>query len=107
MVGYRAETIIDAFPAVNYVHNERYDETNTSKSLLRALGATGKGGVLWMNGDVVFDPMILGRAAAFIERDQSSSPSTPPRSATKEVKYTVTAEGLHQRAVQDRQGRSG
>jgi hypothetical protein len=34
------------------VYNERYDQTNTSKSLLRALKATGKGGVLWMNGDV-------------------------------------------------------
>ncbi len=31
VVGYRAETIIEAFPNVNYVHNERYDETNTSK----------------------------------------------------------------------------
>ncbi len=56
VVGYRAETIIDAFPQVNYVHNERYDETNTSKSLLRALGATGRSGVLWMNGDVVLRP---------------------------------------------------
>jgi choline kinase len=63
VVGYRAETIIDAFPNVNYVHNEAYDETNTSKSLLRALLATGRGGVLWMNGDVVFDPRVLGRTS--------------------------------------------
>jgi choline kinase len=53
------------------VYNERYDQTNTSKSLLRALKATGKGGVLWMNGDVVFDPRVLGRAIELIERDQS------------------------------------
>jgi choline kinase len=73
VVGYRAETIIEAFPNVNYVHNERYDETNTSKSLLRALGATGKSGVLWMNGDVVFDPMILGRAAAVVIGDRDDA----------------------------------
>ena len=36
-----------------------YDQTNTSKSLLRALQASTAGGVLWMNGDVVFDPEAL------------------------------------------------
>lgn len=94
VVGYRAETIIEAFPNVNYVHNERYDETNTSKSLLRALGATGKAGVLWMNGDVVFDPMILGRAAAYIERDQSFVTVNTSKVSDEEVKYTVTSEGF-------------
>ncbi|CAH0208199.1 NTP transferase domain-containing protein [Microbacterium sp. Bi121] len=94
VVGYRAETIIEAFPHVNYVHNERYDETNTSKSLLRALGATGKGGVLWMNGDVVFDPRILGRAIEYIERDQSFVAVNTSKVSDEEVKYTVTAEGF-------------
>ncbi|CAI7653646.1 unnamed protein product [Penicillium discolor] len=42
-----------------------------------------------MNGDVVFDPMILGRAAAYIERDQSFVTVSD-----EEVKYTVTAEGF-------------
>src|SRR3954464_11467747 len=71
VVGYKAEIIVEAFPEVDYVYNDRYDQTNTSKSLLRALTTTGRGGVLWMNGDVVFDPRILGRAIACIERDQS------------------------------------
>jgi choline kinase len=94
VVGYRAETIIEAFPAAKYVHNERYDVTNTSKSLLRALNATGKGGVLWMNGDVVFDPRILGRAIEFIERDQSFVTVNTSKVSDEEVKYTVTAEGF-------------
>jgi len=93
VVGYRAEAIIEAFPRVNYVHNERYDVTNTSKSLLRALAATGRGGVLWMNGDVVFDPRILGRAVEFIERDQSFVTVNTAKVSDEEVKYTVTAEG--------------
>ena len=42
VVGYRAETIVEAFPHVDYVYNDRYDQTNTSKSLLRALAATGR-----------------------------------------------------------------
>ena len=93
VVGYRAETIVDAFPHVEYVYNERYDQTNTSKSLLRALKATGRGGVLWMNGDVVFDPRVLGRAIEYIERDQSFVTVNTAKVSDEEVKYTVTAEG--------------
>ncbi|MDN8549838.1 NTP transferase domain-containing protein [Microbacterium sp. NM3R9] len=93
VVGYRAETIVDAFPDVDYVYNARYDQTNTSQSLLRALKASGRGGVLWMNGDVVFDPRVLGRAVAFIERDQSFVTVNTAKVSDEEVKYTVTAEG--------------
>jgi choline kinase len=94
VVGYRAETIEDAFPDADYVYNERYDQTNTSKSLLRALAQTGKRGVLWMNGDVVFDPRILGRAMPLIERDQSFVTVNTAKVSDEEVKYTVSAEGF-------------
>jgi choline kinase len=94
VVGYRAETIVEAFPNVDYVYNDRYDQTNTSKSLLRALAKTGKGGVLWMNGDVVFDPRVLGRAIELIERDQSFVTVNTSKVSDEEVKYTVTSEGF-------------
>lgn len=94
VVGYRAETIIDAFPDAEYVHNERYDQTNTSKSLLRALTATGRGGVLWMNGDVVFDPRVLGRAAALIEAEQSFVTVNTSKVSDEEVKYTLDDNGF-------------
>ncbi len=93
VVGYRAETIVEAFPDVDYVYNDRYDQTNTSKSLLRALKATGKSGVLWMNGDVVFDPRVLGRALALIEADQSFVTVNTSKVSDEEVKYTVDADG--------------
>ncbi|HWI32635.1 MAG TPA: phosphocholine cytidylyltransferase family protein [Microbacterium sp.] len=94
VVGYRAETIVEAFPEADYVYNDRYDQTNTSKSLLRALNATGKNGVLWMNGDVVFDPRVLGRAIELIEREQSFVSVNTSKVSDEEVKYTVTAEGF-------------
>ena len=93
VVGYKAETIVEAFPHVDYVYNDRYDQTNTSKSLLRALTKSGKGGVLWMNGDVVFDPLVLGRAIEHIERDQSFVTVNTSKVSDEEVKYTVTSEG--------------
>ncbi|WP_231916595.1 phosphocholine cytidylyltransferase family protein [Microbacterium sp. LKL04] len=93
VVGYRAETIVEAFPDADYVYNDRYDQTNTSKSLLRALKATGKSGVLWMNGDVVFDPRVLGRAIALIEAEQSFVTVNTSKVSDEEVKYTVDADG--------------
>ena len=93
VVGYRAETIVEAFPHVDYVYNDRYDQTNTSKSLLRALNATGRAGVLWMNGDVVFDPRILGRAVSFIEREQSFVTVNTAKVSDEEVKYTIDDRG--------------
>jgi len=93
VVGYKLDHIIDAFPDADYIYNEQYDQTNTSKSLLRALRASGPGGVLWMNGDVVFDPMILRRAAAMIARDQSFVTVNTSRVSDEEVKYTTSPEG--------------
>ncbi|MCX6502483.1 MAG: NTP transferase domain-containing protein [Microbacterium sp.] len=94
VVGYRAETIVEAFPDSDYVYNDRYDQTNTSKSLQRALAATGRGGVLWMNGDVVFDPRVLGRAVEFIENEQSFVTVNTAKVSDEEVKYTTDAEGF-------------
>jgi len=93
VVGYRAESIVEAFPEADYVYNDSYDQTNTSKSLLRGLGKTGRSGVLWMNGDVVFDPRVLGRAVALIEADRSFVTVNTSMVSDEEVKYTVAADG--------------
>ncbi len=84
VVGYKLEHIIEAFPQASFVYNEQYDQTNTSKSLLRALQASKDGGVLWMNGDVVFDPEALVRAGDLVARDrQLRHASTPRRCPTR------------------------
>ncbi|MGG7463535.1 MULTISPECIES: NTP transferase domain-containing protein [unclassified Plantibacter] len=93
VVGYKLEHIIEAFPEASFVYNEQYDQTNTSKSLMRALAASQAGGVLWMNGDVVFDPAVLDRAAAMIAKDQSFVTVNTSKVSDEEVKYTTSAEG--------------
>ncbi|MGD8168907.1 NTP transferase domain-containing protein [Herbiconiux sp. P16] len=93
VVGYKLEHIIEAFPEASFVYNEEYDQTNTSKSLLRALQASTSGGVLWMNGDVVFDPSVLDRAVPMIARDQSFVTVNTAKVSDEEVKYTTNAEG--------------
>jgi choline kinase len=94
VVGYKLEHIIEAFPDASFVYNEQYDQTNTSKSLMRALQASGNGGVLWMNGDVVFDPTVLERAAVMMARDQSFVTVNTSKVSDEEVKYTTSAEGF-------------
>jgi choline kinase len=93
VVGYKLEHIIDAFPQASFVYNEQYDQTNTSKSLLRALRASAPGGVLWMNGDIVFDPEALVRAAKMVSQDKSFVAVNSASVAEEEVKYTTDAEG--------------
>ncbi|PWB96138.1 NTP transferase domain-containing protein [Salinibacterium hongtaonis] len=94
VVGYKLEHIIEAFPEASFVYNEQYDQTNTSKSLMRALRASTPGGVLWMNGDVVFDPEALERAAKMVALDQSFVSVNTSKVSDEEVKYTVDAEGF-------------
>jgi choline kinase len=93
VVGFKLEMIMEAHPTASFVYNEVYDQTNTSKSLLRALRASQESGVLWLNGDVVFDHKVLERVADRIAADKSFVCVNTSATAEEEVKYTVDANG--------------
>jgi choline kinase len=93
VVGFKLEMIMEAHPTASFVYNEVYDQTNTSKSLLRALRASQESGVLWLNGDVVFDHKVLERVADRIAADKSFVCVNTSATADEEVKYTVDAKG--------------
>ena len=93
VVGFKLEMIMEAHPTASFVYNEVYDQTNTSKSLLRALRASQESGVLWLNGDVVFDHKVLERIADRIAADKSFVCVNTSATADEEVKYTVDAKG--------------
>lgn len=94
VVGFKLELILEAFPDVTYVYNENYDRTNTNRSLLKALRLSADGGVLWMNGDVVFDPKVLERTKDLMAAEQSFICVNTAVVGEEEVKYTVDAEGF-------------
>ena len=94
VVGFKATVVMEAHPDLRFVYNELFDSTNTSKSLLRALETSHPGGVLWMNGDVVFDPRILRHVAPWLERDETFVCVNTEAVGDEEVKYTVDAEGF-------------
>jgi len=93
VVGFKIESIMEAFPDVAYVYNERFDQTNTNRSLLKALRLSADGGVLWMNGDVVFDPRVLDQVKDLIAREQSFICVNTAVVGDEEVKYTVDQDG--------------
>lgn len=93
VVGFKLELILEAFPNVAYVYNESYDQTNTNRSLLKALRIAPDGGVLWMNGDVVFDPRVLDRAKPLMQDGVSFICVNTAAVGDEEVKYTVDDQG--------------
>lgn len=94
VVGFKLEAIIERFPEATFVYNELYDQTNTSKSLLKALKASGDGGVLWLNGDVVFDPEVLSRVKPLINASQSFVVVNTAKVSDEEVKYRLDEHGF-------------
>lgn len=93
VVGYKMEQIMEHMPDASFVYNENYDQTNTSKSLLKALKNSTSGGVLWLNGDVVFDPAILETVKPLIIRDIAFVTVNSSEVSDEEVKYTVNTLG--------------
>ena len=89
VVGYKLEQIMEHMPDASFVYNEAFDQTNTSKSLLKALRNSGDGGVLWMNGDVVFDPAMLDQLTPYIQADASFVAVDTSVVSDEEIKYTI------------------
>jgi choline kinase len=94
VVGFRSEMIMQAASDLTFVYNPDFATTNTSKSLLRGLRSSRDGGVLWLNGDVVFDPAVLELTLSFLHAEQSFVCVDTSTVADEEVKYTLDADGF-------------
>lgn len=93
VVGFKMELVMEASPGCLFVYNELFDSTNTAKSLLRALRASPEGPVLWLNGDVVFDPAVLERIAPKVGGEESFICVFPGEIGAEEVTYLLDGDG--------------
>ena len=104
VVGYKLEMVMEAVAGdAVFAYNEIYDQTNTSKSLLRALRVAPPGGVLWLNGDVVFTPGLLASLPlthTFVAVDRA-------RVGDEEVKYRLDGDGWVKELSKAVQGGAG
>ncbi len=91
IVGFKKELIMEAFPELTYVYNDYFDTTNTSKSLLRGLRKCRQDDVIWINGDVVFDHVVIDR----LMREPHSCMAVNTASVgEEEVKYELDDDGF-------------
>lgn len=94
VVGFKKDLIMEDQPDLSFIYNPEFDCTNTSKSLLRALYKCRGESVLWLNGDVVFEMLVLDRLLPFIEKDGSFVAVNNSMVGEEEVKYSVDDEGF-------------
>ena len=91
VVGFKKELIMEAFPELTYVYNDYFDTTNTSKSLLRGLRKARHDDVIWINGDVVFDHVVIER---LIRQPYSCMAINTESVGEEEVKYALNGDGF-------------
>jgi len=93
VVGFKKELILESFPDMTFIYNQFFDQTNTSKSLLKALKKNHRDSVLWLNGDVVFDADILKVLTPLIVANKSFVCVNNQEVGEEEVKYTLDSTG--------------
>jgi choline kinase len=94
VVGFKMDLLMEeAARDAAFVYNEVYDQTNTSKSLLKALRLAPPGDVLWLNGDVVFVPGLLDSLRPHIAAGRTFVAVNTESVADEEVKYTLDGDG--------------
>ena len=89
VVGFKKDLIMESFPDLTYVYNQYFDQTNTAKSLLKAVKKNKDQSILWMNGDIVFDKNILLKLKEYTDKDISFVSVNTSKVAEEEVKYTL------------------
>lgn len=94
VIGYKGNLIRKRHPNLEYVINRRYKVTNTSKSLLIGLEDLDED-VIWLNGDVVFDPRILNLILK--EKNENLICVDNKKVGEEEVKYNLTSDGYIKR----------
>jgi choline kinase len=93
VVGFSSDLLMAASPDVRFAYNPHFASTNTSKSLWRGLSNSRDGGVLWMNGDVVFDPAVLEHVLSWVRADESFVCVDTAAVGEEEIKYTLDEDG--------------
>jgi choline kinase len=89
VVGFKKDLIMESFPNLTYIYNQYFDQTNTAKSLLKAIKKNKDNSILRMNGDIVFDKNILIKLKEYIDKDVSFVAVNTSKVAEEEVKYTL------------------
>ena len=89
VVGFQQQEIRQLYPQLTYIENPEYAAENTAKSLLKAISSDQKD-LLWLNGDVVFQPSILQKLVSF---DRTCMVVNQGEVGEEEIKYRTDGKG--------------
>lgn len=90
VVGFKKEIIMEMFPKILYVYNPFFIQTNTAKSLLMAMESIAEDDILWFNGDVVFNEIVLQK----LLKTPGNAIGVEFRTVgDEEIKFTLDSEG--------------
>lgn len=92
VVGFKKDLIMESIPDATYIYNPLFDQTNTSKSLLKALKKYHRESVLWLNGDVVFDKRVFDLLTPYINKNESFVSVNNEEVGEEEIKYTLDSD---------------
>src|ERR1041385_237064 len=81
---------MERHPELLFAYNPRFDQTNTSQSLLCAIDHVIGEDVLWLNGDVVFDRRII---AKLLRCPSSCMAVITSKVSEEEVKFELDKDG--------------
>ena len=90
VIGYKKELIIQRFPNLNFIFNDLYENTNTSKSLLLALQKIDDD-VLCLNSDIYFDEKVLD---LMTKQRRSCCLVDTEKTGLKQTKYNLDEDGF-------------
>jgi choline kinase len=90
VVGFKKDIIQERHPELLFTYNPQFDQTNTSQSLLLALRHFKGEDVLFLNGDVVFDPRII---PPLLDCEESCMAVVKIPVGEEEVKFSLDARG--------------
>jgi choline kinase len=99
VVGYKEQLITENYPELSFVCNDDYEVTGTAKSLLKGMKLVENNDLLWINGDVVFDPDILNLVLDNIEHNIVVVDNKYSREV--EIKYDVDDQGFVKEVSKD------
>lgn len=101
-VGHKVEDIVEAYPDISKHYNADFETTNTAKTLVGAIHSTPfDEGVMWANGDLVFDEAVLRAFLPVIAAGHNGVAVDRSRVAEEEVKYTLDEYGHIDRISKD------
>ena len=98
VVGFKKELIEQAFPECTFIFNPNYENTNTAKSLLCALNKKYNSDIIWINGDVVFDPKVL---IPILNSKKSCMLVNTEKVSEEEIKYNLNNDNTIKQVSKD------